>query len=56
VQGTIQELIENLRQEMYKASKNSSLTDPSVIEISQELDRLLNHYLSYLTERKIPSD
>jgi len=45
VQGTLLEMIENLRREMYRAAKDRRLTDSEVVEKSRELDRLLNEYL-----------
>ena len=45
MQGTLLEMIENLRREMYRAAKDRRLTDSEVVEKSRELDRLLNEYL-----------
>jgi len=47
---SLQEKIEDLRQEMYIVAKNTRITDPMVIEISQKLDRLLNQY--YLSQKQ----
>lgn len=38
------ELLEELRQEMYKLSAGKKLTDPQVINISKKMDALLNKY------------
>ena len=36
--------IEELRRKMHEYADGKGLTDPGVVEISQELDRLLNQY------------
>lgn len=36
--------IEKLRQEMCEVAKGKELADPSVVQISQRLDQLLNQY------------
>ena len=36
--------IEKLRQEMCEFAKDKELADPTVVQISQKLDQLLNQY------------
>lgn len=38
------EQIEELRYRLYGLSKGKELVDPEVVQMSQELDRLLNEY------------
>lgn len=44
----VQNQIETLRKQLHKISKEQLLTDPKVIEISQQLDELLNEYQQML--------
>lgn len=56
MQCTVLKMVEYLRQELYKAVQGRSLTDPEVIEVSQELDHLLNQYHCLSTRGPKTSD
>lgn len=49
MQDSSLEMIDDLRQKMYRVAQGRQLTDPKVIAISKMLDCLLNQYF-YLGE------
>lgn len=48
----IEQLIERKREEMYEASDRYGLLSVTVLEKSQELDALLNHYQQIFSKQK----
>ncbi|MCO1601472.1 Spo0E family sporulation regulatory protein-aspartic acid phosphatase [Desulfosporosinus nitroreducens] len=48
-------LIEDARVKLNASAKHRSLTDPSIIEMSQRLDSLINKYYSITETRHIAS-
>jgi hypothetical protein len=44
MQNQLLEIIEDLRQQMYIKARGKKLTDSDVLEISQQIDRLLNQH------------
>jgi hypothetical protein len=48
-------LIEKVRSELFTRANDRDLTDPVVVELSQELDRLLNEYHANIIQKEIAS-
>ena len=42
------EMIEKIRQEMYRVASGRDLVDPEVVEVSQRLDSILNQYYHFI--------
>lgn len=48
----IMKLIDELRRKLHSKSEGKPLTDPEVVKVSQELNKVLNEYYRLLKEKE----